>query len=216
MNAKAEVKPPLVNESTLQAKLPKLPPFNDGKDELDAYLKRFERFATSMKWPKEDWATSLSALLTGRALEVYTRMPSAAARDYDAVKKALLNRYLLSEEGFRIKFRSARPEFAETYTQFVDRISGYLTRWIEIGGVARTYEALFELIVGEQTMKVCSKEMALFLQERKTTSLKELVALADHYAEAHNDRYHFNRKSSSSGRDNRSSRPASVANSGTA
>ena len=70
MNAKAEVKPPLANESTLQAKLPKLPPFNDGKDELDANLKCFERFAMSMKWPKEDSATSLSALLTGRALEM--------------------------------------------------------------------------------------------------------------------------------------------------
>ncbi|XP_033096058.1 uncharacterized protein LOC117100464 [Anneissia japonica] len=173
-------------------KLPKLPPFNDGRDELDAYLKRFERFAVAMQRREEDWATSLSALLTGRALDAFARMPSASARDYKEVKKTLLNRYLLSEEGFRIKFRSARLEYAETYTQFIDRISGYLTRWIELGGVNKTYEGICEMIVKEQTLKVCSK--ALFLKERGSGSLAQMAALADHYAEAHNDRYFAERK----------------------
>ena len=32
-----------------RAKAPKLPSFVDGKDDLDAYLQRFERFATAAK-----------------------------------------------------------------------------------------------------------------------------------------------------------------------
>ena len=32
-----------------RAKAPKLPSFVDGKDDLDAYLQRFERFATTAK-----------------------------------------------------------------------------------------------------------------------------------------------------------------------
>ena len=47
-----------------RAKAPKLPSFVDGKDDLDAYLQRFERFA-------------------GRALEVYLRLSEEAAQDYD-------------------------------------------------------------------------------------------------------------------------------------
>jgi len=35
-----------------KAKAPKLPSFVDGKDDLDAYLQRFERFATTAKWIK--------------------------------------------------------------------------------------------------------------------------------------------------------------------
>ena len=37
-----------------QAKAPKLPSFIDGKDDLDAYLQRFERFAETAKW-KKSW-----------------------------------------------------------------------------------------------------------------------------------------------------------------
>ncbi len=51
------------------AKLPKLSEFVDGKDDLDSCLQRFERFAKGNQWKENTWATSLSALLTGRALD---------------------------------------------------------------------------------------------------------------------------------------------------
>ena len=75
------------------AKSPKLPSFIDEKDELDSYLLRFERYAENASWEKDTWAIKLSALLTGRAMDVYTRMSDADASDYDKLKKALLTRY---------------------------------------------------------------------------------------------------------------------------
>ena len=57
-----------------RAKAPKLPSFVDGKDDVDAYLQRFERFAATAKWEMTGWASKLSALLSGRALEVYSRL----------------------------------------------------------------------------------------------------------------------------------------------
>ena len=80
---------------------PKLPPFVDEKDDIDCYLQRFERFARSLSWPTESWATRLSALLTGRALDVYSRISDDDAEDYDALKDALLIRYGMTENGFR-------------------------------------------------------------------------------------------------------------------
>ena len=77
------------------AKSPKLPSFIDEKDELDSYLLRFERYAENASWEKDTWAIKLSALLTGRAMDVYTRMSDADASDYDKLKKALLTRYKL-------------------------------------------------------------------------------------------------------------------------
>ena len=53
------------------AKSPKLPSFVDEKDELDSYLLRFERYAENASWEKDTWAIKLSALLTGRAMDVY-------------------------------------------------------------------------------------------------------------------------------------------------
>ena len=66
-----------------RAKAPKLPSFVDGKDDLDAYLQRFERFAATDKWEKTGWTSKLSALLSGRALEAYSRLSEEAAQDYD-------------------------------------------------------------------------------------------------------------------------------------
>ena len=90
-----------VKNPDIKVKIPKLPPFNEGKDNMDSYLKRFERFATNAKWPKEEWATNLSTLLQGKALDVYSRLSSTEATDYDKLCDALLKRYQLTEEGFR-------------------------------------------------------------------------------------------------------------------
>ena len=48
--------------------VPKLPSFDEKMDDLDAYLYRFEGYATMQGCPKERWASNLSALLKGNAL----------------------------------------------------------------------------------------------------------------------------------------------------
>ena len=95
--------------SKVAAKAPKMPPFEESKDDIDSYLRRFERYAHAQGWKIETWATSLSALLKGRALDVYALLPYESACDYDALKTALLKRFELIEDGFRQKFRSCRP-----------------------------------------------------------------------------------------------------------
>ena len=82
-------------------KMPGLPAFVDRKDDLDSWLLRFERFATTGGWPKESWCTPLSALLTGRALEAFCRLSENEATDYDRVKEVLKKRYILTEDGYR-------------------------------------------------------------------------------------------------------------------
>jgi len=54
--------------------IPKLPPFDEQKDDIDVYLTRFETFAKSQKWMDERRAVGLSALLQGKALGVYSRL----------------------------------------------------------------------------------------------------------------------------------------------
>ena len=52
-----------VVERTLSARIPKLPYFDEDKDDMDAYLQRFERYDRSQGLQETDWATHLSALL---------------------------------------------------------------------------------------------------------------------------------------------------------
>ena len=131
------------------AKSPKLPSFIDEKDELDSYLLRFERYAENASWEKDTWAIKLSALLTGRAMDVYTRMSDADASDYDKLKKALLTKYNYTEDGYRKGFREATPETGETPDQFVIRLKNYLPKWLELSGSSPDN---FDALVSERTV----------------------------------------------------------------
>ena len=82
----------VVRRSARIARSPELPAFVDGRDDLDNYLLQFERYATVAGWEKEAWATQLSPLLTGRALEVYSRLSQDEAMDYERLKLASLKR----------------------------------------------------------------------------------------------------------------------------
>ena len=135
---------------TIKAKAPKIPAFNEGKDEMDSYLLRFERYATAQKWEPDTWATGLSALLQGKALDVYALMPKEDALNYDKLKVALLKRYELTEEGFKRKYKKCRPENGETFQQFTTRMKSYFTRWIDMASIEKSYEGLQDLILREQ------------------------------------------------------------------
>ena len=186
---------------TQTAKSPRLPPFNDTKDEnIDSYLLRFERYATVNLWPRTDWALHLSALLTGRALEVYTRMEIEDAQDYEKLRDALLVKYNLTEEGFCIKFRQSRPENSERMSEFKTRIASYLEKWIELSGKDRSKPAeIIDLFLKEQLMKACGKDLQTFLKERKPKTAEEVANLAENYIEAHGMAKSFNRHSGGTG-----------------
>ena len=169
---------------TIKAKTQKIPAFNEGKDEMDSYLLRFERYASAQKWEPDTWATGLSALLQGKALDVYTLMPKEDALNYDKLKVALLKRYELTEEGFKRKYKKCRPENGETFQQFTTRMKSYFTRWIDMASIEKSYEGLQDLILREQLTFVCNRELELFLREREPKSLEQASKLADQYKEA--------------------------------
>ncbi|XP_071501873.1 uncharacterized protein [Diadema antillarum] len=163
---------------------PKLPAFQCGKDNLDVYLHRFERYANAQHWPRDVWAVHLSALLTGKALDTYSRLDDDEAQDYDRVKAAVLKRYSLTSDGFRRKFRGAKPETGETAAQFVIRIRSYLEKWLELSGHKPTFEEMVQLVLIEQFYNVCSKDMETFIKERQPTDIDDFVDIADRFIEA--------------------------------
>ncbi len=130
------------------------------------------------------WATHLSALLTGKALEVYARLPATEIDNFDKLKVALLKRFALTEDGFRKRFKTARPEQSETFTQFSVRLENYATRWIEMSNTDKVYESLLDLILREQFIQACGKDLSLFLRERTPAHLTDMVKLADQFCEA--------------------------------
>ena len=127
-----------------------LPHFVDGKDDLDSYLLRFEKYATVANWPQTNWATQLSALLGRTALDVYCRLSQEDAFDYERLKAALLQRYNYTEQGYCQRFREAKPEDAENPDQFIVRLRNYFTQWVKLSDMESSFEVVVELMVKEQ------------------------------------------------------------------
>src|SRR5215469_5907809 len=163
-----------------------LPNFLDGKDDIDSFLERFERIAEDNGWGRESWSSKLCTLLTGRAMEVFTKMSRDDAKDYDKLKKTLLSRYNLMENGYRIKFRECKPIVDEDPARFIERIKGYLIKWIELAKIEKSYEGLLELIITEQFLQSCPKTLSIFLQERNVKKLVNLIEVSENYLRAHN------------------------------
>ena len=99
----------------------------------------------------------MSALLKGKALDVYALMPIEQALDYDMLKAALLKRYELTEKGFNRRYKKCKPDSGETFQQFTSGLKSHFTRWVELARI-ETLEDLADLILRDQLAFICTKE----------------------------------------------------------
>ena len=89
------------------------------------------------------------------------------------------------QKSFREKFCSARPETVEFFKSFHTRIVHLYSRWIELSETDKNFDSLMNLILQEQVLKSFSKEMVVFLKERKCQSVEELVEASERECVAH-------------------------------
>ena len=171
-------------EKSSNPRSPKLPYFDEHTDKMDSYLTRFESYALSNKWDPSMWASYLSALLKGRALEVFVRLSRDDQSDYGQIKEALLTNFDLTERSFRKKFRDCRPEKAETFRQFSGRLASYLDKWLGLAKVEKTYEAICDFLARDQFLDCCSHELYLYLKPKPFKAIDELAHEADLFADA--------------------------------
>jgi len=110
-----------------RVKSPDLPSFIDGKGDLDSYLEICHRCKVGGR--KEIWATQLSALLSGKALDVYSRLSQEDALDYKKLKE---------------------PEGQESPGQFIIRLKNYFSKWVQLSEVEAMFEGVSDLTVRER------------------------------------------------------------------
>jgi hypothetical protein len=118
-------------------------------------------------------------------VDVYTSMPATQASDYDDLKKALLKRYQLMEEGLRVRFRNSKPDKGEIVFQFVVRLMRYFSKCIKLSEIGGGLEELKDLLIREQFIQVCSTDLSLLLRERKPRNIEKVLTLTERYIEAH-------------------------------
>ena len=86
---------------------------------IRTYIQRFERYAENEGWEAGCYGTYLGTLLSGKAMEVYSRLPASEARE------SLLIHYPLTQEDYRKKFHSGTQTSMESASQFLARLEHF-------------------------------------------------------------------------------------------
>ncbi|XP_071501248.1 uncharacterized protein [Diadema antillarum] len=160
-----------------------LPFYKEGED-VDVFLRTFEKMAHLNNWPRDVWALQLAPLLSGKAREAYARLSLESSRDYDAVKAAILRRYDLTPDAYRVKFRELRVDKEETYTEFSVKLSDLLGRWLEGAGADTDVDKLKEQILMEQMLKQVPYDLRVWLRDHEPPTLQAMARLADQYVQS--------------------------------
>lgn len=156
-------------------------PFSVGND-ISLYLVNFERTCINAGFGKDTWSQRLLTLLPNEAADVIARMTVEEARDYDKVKLQLRQRYSLSTEALRLKFRKTRRQQGESYSEFAYKAMSFLEEWLKSASAYDDKQSVIQLIALEQFYGTLSEPMRLWIQDKpNVTTLQMAANLADEY-----------------------------------
>ena len=132
--------------------------FNEHTDSTYLYLQRFERYTENRGWEEDNYAVFLSALLKGHALEVYSRSPFSERLYPVEASHVRLVPFTLGD--FRKTFYACTIYSNVTMSQFFARKDHSLIQCIKLSNIDDTFEGLKELVMEEQILFMCPRELS--------------------------------------------------------
>ncbi|XP_039608974.1 uncharacterized protein LOC120528972 [Polypterus senegalus] len=164
---------------------PRLMPFAEPED-IEHYLTTFERMATVCGWPKSEWAVRLVPLLTGRARAAFLAMPAEESLRYDSLKGAILEKFEISTETYRIRFRSVEWEHGQSPKELLALLKELCTKWLQPD--KHTVDQIIDFVLLEQLLQVFDGRLRTWVEEHRPKTSKEAADLAEVFLAAHRPR----------------------------
>ncbi len=161
---------------------PRLPVFQQGED-IESFLHHFERLARTWRWPEDEWSYRLVPLLTGQALEAYLAMDEDRAEIYADLKEAPLEKFNISPETYRQRFRAVSTPAGESPTETYNWLRNLYCCWVR--PERYTKEEIGETIVLEQLLHVLPYKIRVWVKEHEPTTVLDAAKLAQQYINAH-------------------------------
>ncbi|XP_075062103.1 uncharacterized protein LOC142150817 [Mixophyes fleayi] len=148
--------------------------------DVDAFLRGFEKTCRQYGLAKDQWAQYLTPGLRGKALEAFADLPPEMDGNYEAIKSALLQRFNITPEAHRQKFRDLKRSASDTYSGLVAQLCASFKQWV--GGLQiTTFDALQDLMIQEQFLTLCPADVKEWVVDRDPASSAEAARLADKY-----------------------------------
>ena len=115
-------------------------------------------------------ALSLAPQLTGKAQLAFAALSSTEAKDYDAIKAAILARYDVNEETYRRRFRSAVKQRDETYRELSIRLLDLQNKWLRN---CTSIEDVAAAICLQQYYETLPTDVRTWVQDKKPTPVNK-------------------------------------------
>ncbi|XP_072035947.1 uncharacterized protein [Amphiura filiformis] len=150
----------------------------DAKDDVDKYLCSFEHIATGHGVHESKWITILAPKLTGKARDAYNDLETDCT--YADLKTAILAKYELTAEAYRLKFRRLERDQDQSVKEYVSNLERHFLKWLEFSGVQQgDYYALVDLIISDQAYFRLPAEISQYVKEKEPANRQTLSQLAD-------------------------------------
>ncbi|XP_068231305.1 uncharacterized protein [Palaemon carinicauda] len=162
-----------------------LPPFYE--KEPDVFFGIFEDTATTLHWPKEQYVLLIRSALKGKAAHIASQM--LEERDYYVLKKAVLDAYTITAEGYRQMFRNSIKGTTQTYLELFQVKLKQFRKWLESENIT-TFEQLQNLMVLEEFLRRIPSNISMYIRERQEKEGKKAALLADEYHLIHKVKKH--------------------------
>ena len=130
---------------------------------------------------KDCWPQYLAPQLTGQAQLAFAALPVDDSGNYDAIKLAVLQRYDITEEAYRRRFRNAVRGSEETNRELAVRLMDLLGKWLK---ECNSVEEVREYIGIEQFFNTLPAEKRLWVTEHKPETYVKAGELMDEYEQA--------------------------------
>lgn len=134
------------------------------------------------RWHKDGWAVRLVPLLTGKARSAYVLMDIKDSENYDKVKTAILEKYEITPETYRRRFRSLKIEPGETPRELYVRLNELFSKWAR--PEKSTVKEISETIILEQFLRMVNPELEIWIKEHDTRTAEDAARLAEVFMSA--------------------------------
>ncbi|KAG1956974.1 gag-pol fusion protein [Pimephales promelas] len=118
----------------------------------------------------------------GKARSAYVHMDIVESLDYQKVKTAILSKYDINSESYRLQFRSSEVGKDENPKELYVRLKELYHKWVQPQN--RTKDQIGEVIVLEQFLRMLAPDLQIWIKERDPKTASEAAALADVFLSA--------------------------------
>lgn len=143
------------------------------EDDIEAFLHYFEATALAARWGKSQWVTILGPYLSGPAQVLLKTMPASEIGNYELVKAAILDRYEVTPETQRQRFRALR------FKAFITELLECATRWLN--SLTQGERDIVDKVVLEQVCFAVPSAVHTWMIRVGPTTLDQAAAYLDNY-----------------------------------